>query len=447
MLVCVFPLHAHMFVSLAHSANARIRQTEIMPTDKRTLTSPSQLFWCIANKKGGKGKLYYACREVDHPDQFKGLDLPRLKDGETCVQYFDYSAGACTMHNFENVRRTKLVPFHGSADREALDEATVPWCPELCGLYEKQLQRELRSKMADAEGRAVQVRVHMLFLMKALDHARAQEVETRRLTASQKKNAKRSRPTGCMSSNDIDAALAGNEADGNDASSEEDDDDEDDDDSLDPANKKRKTETLRPGDEIEYYSIMAVQGRKGDLHEAKIIAVDPKENPVLILDSGDVLPKDHFIRRVKKIHRGKLVDCDNANYQQIDYFRLSKASIEGFDSSKAHTAAFVKEASRVGGIIRRNMTKFQEKAQADGFAPMDMMNRYKGTNFDKSKAASEDIAAASCKQQELQQTINSAAGAAAEGAEGEDRKPSAAESQEEEYGDGDDAEKKTEDVC
>mgnify|MGYP001237966775 CR=1 FL=1 len=160
------------------------------------------------------------------------------------------------------------------------------------------------------------------------------------------------------------------------------DDDEDDDDSLDPANKKRKTETLRPGDEIEYYSIMAVQGRKGDLHEAKIIAVDPKENPVLILDSGDVLPKDHFIRRVKKIHRGKLIDCDNANYQQIDYFRLSKASIEGFDSSKAHTAAFAKEAKRVGGIIRRNMTKFQEKAQAEGFAPMDMMNRYKGTNFD-----------------------------------------------------------------
>jgi hypothetical protein len=144
-----------------------------------------------------------------------------------------------------------------------------------------------------------------------------------------------------------------------------------------------------------------------------------------------------------------LVDCDNANYQQIDYFRLSKASIEGFDSSKAHTAAYAKEASRVGGIIRRNMTKFQEKAQADGFAPMDMMNRYKGTNFDESKAASEDIAAASSKQQELQQTINraSGAGAAVEGAEGEDRKPSAAESQEEECGDDDDAEKKTEDLC
>ena len=212
---------------------------------------------------------------------------------------------------------------------------------------------------------------------------------------------------------------------------------------LDPENAKSK-EPIRPGDVIEYSSFLFVAGDKRGHREATVISVDPNREPVLVLDNGEVLPSDSTIRRTKILLGGKLRAHSGVS-RPIQNFVLEKAVMEG--RSDKISAGFAKEASRVGGIIRRNMTKFQEKAQADGFAPMDMMNRYKGTNFDESKAASEDIAAASSKQQELQQTINSAAGAAAEGAEGEDRKPSAAESQEEECGDDDDAEKKMEDVC
>ena len=431
-------------------------------TDKRALTSPSQLFWCIANKKGGKGKLYYACRVVLNPDQYKGLELPNLKEGEVCVQYFDYAGAACSLKNYGNVRRSKLVPFHGlsgdgdaaaaaAAAAAAVDLTTASWCPNLSALYEKQLQKELKSRIADAEERAVRIRVHLLFLPMALEHARAQEAKIKLMTASQKKNVKRSRPTGCMSSNDIDAALADNEAtDDNDASSGEDDNDDDDNDSLDPANKKRKTETLRPGDVLEFYHIMAVHGRKEDLRQAKIISVDPKEVSVLIMDNGDCLPKDHQIKRIKKIHRGKLVDCDNANFQSVDYFRLSKAKLKDVDAKKIQGAAIAKEANRVGEIIKRNMTQFHEKAQADGFAPMDLMLKYKdgtSTCTDRTKVdLSGDIEAASIKQRELQQAINGTTDATATcgATEDDDKKLSAATLETQRNDDDDDGEKKTE---
>lgn len=451
-LTFVPPTKIHLFLLLA---NVRMKHTVLTDTDKRALTSPSQLCWCIANKKGGKGKLYYACRVVDNPDQYKGLEVPNLKEGEVCVQYFDYAGAACSLKNYGNVRKSKLVPFYGSApstdsgDTADVDLTTVPWCPDLCALYEKQLEKELKSRIADAEERAVRIRVHLLFLPMALEHARAKEAETKRLTASQKKNAKRPRPTGCMSSNDIDAALADNEETAeNDASSEDDgNEDDDDDDSLDPANKKRKTEILRPGDVLEFYHIMAVHGRKEDLRQAKIISVDPKEISVLIMDNGDCLPKDHQIRRIKKIHRGKLIDCDNASFRSVDYFRLSKAKLKEVDGNKILGAAHAKEARRVGEIINRNMTKLQEKAQADGFAPMNVMNKYKGgTSTERTKVdLSNDLEAAGSKQSELQQTIN-AATAPSGATQDDDRKPSAATSETPQRNDDDDddGEKKTE---
>ena len=147
---------------------------------------------------------------------------------------------------------------------------------------------------------------------------------------------------------------------------------------LDPENAKSK-EPIRPGDVIEYSSFLFVAGDKRGHREATVISVDPNREPVLVLDNGEVLPSDSTIRRTKILLGGKL--CAHSGVSRpIQNFVLEKAVMEG--RSDKISAGFAKEASRVGGIIRRNMTKFQEKAQAEGFAPMDMMNRYKGTNFD-----------------------------------------------------------------
>ena len=153
---------------------------------------------------------------------------------------------------------------------------------------------------------------------------------------------------------------------------------------LDPENIKSK-EPIRPGDVIEYSSFLFVAGDKRGHREARVISVDPKRDPALVLGTGDVLPNDTKIRRIKVLVGDKLRAHAGVS-RPIQSFVLEKAVMKG--RSDKISAGFAKEASRVGGIIRRNMAKFQEKAEADGFAPMDVMNKYKGTNFDSSGGAS-----------------------------------------------------------
>ena len=147
---------------------------------------------------------------------------------------------------------------------------------------------------------------------------------------------------------------------------------------LDPENIKSK-EPIRPGDVIEYSSFLFVAGDKRGHRVARVISVDPKRDPALVLDTGDVLSNDTRIRRIKVLVGEKLRAHAGVS-RPIQSFVLEKAVMKGH--SDKVSAGFAKEASRVGGIIRRNMAKFQEKAEADGFAPMDIMNKYKGTNFD-----------------------------------------------------------------
>ena len=147
---------------------------------------------------------------------------------------------------------------------------------------------------------------------------------------------------------------------------------------LDPDNIKSK-EPIRPGDVIEYSSFLFVAGDKRGHREARVISVDPKRDPALVLDNGDVLPNDTRIRRIKVLV-GDRLHAHAGVSRPIQSFVLEKAVMKG--RSDKMSAGFAKEASRVGGIIRRNMAKFQEKAEADGFAPMDVMQGYKGINFD-----------------------------------------------------------------
>jgi len=146
---------------------------------------------------------------------------------------------------------------------------------------------------------------------------------------------------------------------------------------IDPENVKSK-EPIRPGDVIEYSSFLFVAGDKRGHREATVISVDPNRDPALVLDTGDILPNDTSIRRTKIIVGGKLRAHAGVS-RPIQNYAMEKAVMKG--RSDNVSAGFAKEASRVGSIIRRNMAKFQEKAQGDGFAPMDVMNKYKGTNF------------------------------------------------------------------
>eukprot|EP00562_Extubocellulus_spinifer_P018023 CAMPEP_0178592068 /NCGR_PEP_ID=MMETSP0697-20121206/29146_1 /TAXON_ID=265572 /ORGANISM="Extubocellulus spinifer, Strain CCMP396" /LENGTH=934 /DNA_ID=CAMNT_0020229013 /DNA_START=32 /DNA_END=2837 /DNA_ORIENTATION=+ len=135
-----------------------------------------------------------------------------------------------------------------------------------------------------------------------------------------------------------------------------------------------KANPIRPGDVVEYYSHVYVAGDKRGRRIAKVLSVDPERSPILVLDNGECIPSDTQIRRTKVMIGGTL-RAHSGIYRPIENFKLIKCLPSG---SSGVAAGLAKEVRRVGEVISRNMAEFQEKAQADGFAPMDLMNRYKG---------------------------------------------------------------------
>jgi len=137
---------------------------------------------------------------------------------------------------------------------------------------------------------------------------------------------------------------------------------------------EKAKEPIRPGDVVEYYSHVYVAGDKRGRRIAKVLSVDPERSPILVLDNGECIPSDTQIRRTKVMIGGTL-RAHSGIYRPIENFKLIKCLPSG---SSGVAAGLAKEVRRVGEVISRNMAEFQEKAQADGFAPMDLMNRYKG---------------------------------------------------------------------
>mmetsp|Transcript_23234 Transcript_23234/g.54792 ORF Transcript_23234/g.54792 Transcript_23234/m.54792 type:complete len:926 (+) Transcript_23234:203-2980(+) len=136
---------------------------------------------------------------------------------------------------------------------------------------------------------------------------------------------------------------------------------------------EKSNEPLRPGDVIEYYSGIYVAGDPRGLRRATVMAVkNPKEEFPLVLDNGECIPNTTRVKRIKEMVDGELIEHPGI-YRSIMKFRMKK--------SGTATAAdgVAKEAERFGRIMDRNMAKLKKKAEADGFAPMDMLVGVKGT--------------------------------------------------------------------
>ena len=346
----------------------------------RDITAPSQLFWHKTTVKGVKK--YYPCCQSTNTDIASGLKLPKRETWDTTKKTFiHYVKSAClAMGEYNVVSTSTLVPFHGNEVSTEGGDAVGQWCPQLCSAYETQMKKQLRKAGENELDTGVSVRSHMIFLEKILENAKVlEEQKTKLATAKQKKTSK-IRPVNAM---DVDKMLLARSASDTEESSSDDDGAE--------GVCERKTELIRPGDVIEYTDVMAIQGDKNYQMTSKILSVDPRRTPVLVLENGDFLPPETRVKRIKKIYRGNLLDCDKARYKPISDFKLSKASLVG---AEGVAAGIKKEAERVGEVISRNMAAFQEKAQADGFAPMDLMNRYKGAPVATAAAAAEDVAEA-----------------------------------------------------
>ena len=161
-------------------------------------------------------------------------------------------------------------------------------------------------------------------------------------------------------------------------------------------NNNKRREPILPGDVIEYYHPVFVFGDERGKRITTVISVNPKnKHSILQLSNQESLPKDVKIRRIKTLIEddtgsSNMSDDDNNTgnnntatvnnvkrrlidhpgvFREIQEFKLVKLNaIKGYHITT--------EKDRVKGILRKNMKKFEKKAKASGFAPLDLMNNF-----------------------------------------------------------------------
>jgi hypothetical protein len=130
-------------------------------------------------------------------------------------------------------------------------------------------------------------------------------------------------------------------------------------------------EPIRPGDVIEYYCPIYVSGDARGLRHATVLSVDPNNVMPLVLSNGEGLPSSTKVKRIKVMSGNELVDHPGI-FRSMDQFKLTTRG------SATAADAIAMEASRFRGIMKKNIDRLRDKAEADGFAPMDMLVNIRG---------------------------------------------------------------------
>lgn len=133
----------------------------------------------------------------------------------------------------------------------------------------------------------------------------------------------------------------------------------------------QSNEPIRPGDVIEYYCPIFVTGDPRGLRQATVLAVDPNHVMPLVLSNGEGLLSSTSVKRIKVMSGNELVDHPGI-FRAMDRFKLTKRG------NATAADAISMEAARFGAIMKKNISRLKEKAEADGFAPMDLLVNIKG---------------------------------------------------------------------
>ena len=321
------------------------------------------------------------CRKCD-PEEGRGLILTEVDPSKNAlIQYIEYPF----MGQLEVVSLGVLIPYNGSCgegikelkgndciQRDAGQEFNNngKWSPHICSLYSKQLEKDYTK---------LYIRTQFLHMGRILDNVTKATTESDEVVDTMARSS---------SDGHSDCAAQGSQLSSSVAiplnvetkickktviCDEEPFDDEIVSCDSHHSDTGHKTEMIRPGDILNYYSHLHVKGDSRGFREATVLSVNPRGKPILVLDNGEFLPSDTEIKRLKVMHRGKLID-HNSIYRRIESFKLRKASQVGIDNV---AAGILKESERLGGILQRATEEFQKKAVAEGFAPYDLMNKFK----------------------------------------------------------------------
>ena len=387
------------FTKVANRVNkAGIRASENAPSSTASskankaripegITSPSQLQWFRIifgqNKKGTREKLQ-PCRKLSKGEVFDdynrkhGSGIDNNNQGTTFIEYLSLSNDSNNNKNHHLcVDDNLLIPF-GYRSRDGI---SFTFNDDYLHRY-MQEQRKISSPS--------ELEAQQLFIERVFSHAIRMEKESKEHANKDLEDyyADCSFEKGDNTRVQFEVEKESNDDNNDDVSNDEELDAPYtqaitfDPDKFEPMDEnKTSNESIRVGDVIEYYSPIMVAGDPRGLRQATVLAIDPKNEIPLVLDNVECIPDDTNVKRIKIKSDGELVDHPGI-FRPISRFKLVKAG-------RATMAdAMKKQSSRFGDIMRNNMKKLKSKAQADGFAPMDLLVNIKGVN-DSSQSSSE----------------------------------------------------------
>eukprot|EP00956_Cyclotella_meneghiniana_P012527 scaffold17826_cov72-Cyclotella_meneghiniana.AAC.1 len=364
-------MHSDRKVAKSRADNAKL---------PKHITSPSQLRWHRIRIK--KKKIWELnvrpCRILGMGEAARAKKRHNLdsKSGNAVIQFLTYPD--LTDGEYDLVDDTTLFPFceadAGVLDQKSLDE------------YVKQQKGKIR--------KSVQVEAEKLFLMRVFENAKRIEAESNDVRAPKDlkyddEYSSSEKPQHTYDEENT-KSLAIDASDDDELETprplfeEEEEKSAINEDFLDcpytqamnfdpdsnNLDEDVSNEPMRPGDVIEYYSPIFVVGDKRGLRQATILGISPEANIILDLSTGDCLPEDTRVKRIKVVEGDQLFDHPGI-YRPIESFKLIAGKVKG-------GSGIMREASRFGDIFRSNLSKMQAKAEADGFAPMDMFRMLPG---------------------------------------------------------------------
>jgi hypothetical protein len=247
------------------------------------------------------------------------------------------------------VSKNQLVPYYGESDvnKDA-------WCPTLSDLYFKQLKQ--KHKLGKQHFRVEQLYLELV-LQKAKDEeADRVELDQYNVAVDEPEESKVEDPKPVVTTQEVDSDLEDNGK---------------------RRSKRRRSqeaenkEWLRVGDVIKLYKPGTEWGKPDNLCHATIVAINPREDPSLVVDCpGEMnlyIPNDALVKRIKRMEKGSLKDCANNGWNAVETFTMKK---EG--SKDALKKVIAKRVADVKAIKDRHMSEAMKKIEEDGCGPTDL---------------------------------------------------------------------------
>ena len=283
-----------------------------------------------------KKHIYFCRRNVD-PQTTVGLHLQQQKqqrNKQVTIQYlglYHPSTG-----KYDQVAASKLIPVVLQSQDEQKND-------HLDGEYLQQYERMLQK--ASSNNKPERILAEVMIVRRIVDQVRAQQQAAAAAQLEQEKEQQQQKKKQQQLHPPPPELVASTQSDNEEQVSSSDDSDSDDDSVDSYTTRLKKKEPLRAGDTIQYYHPTEVAGRRDRLITSKVLSVDPKHRSFpLVLDNGDLIPRDHPVQISKRLLRNKEVEHRKGLTQPIEKFKLMKSG------TWTHQDAIQRKADRYKSI-------------------------------------------------------------------------------------------------